>query len=163
MLFEPGRAHCTGMCCDGAGERSMRIQDGGHGEARAGSQHRDGAHFLGSLFRLCSSWAHRVAVERPVICGAAARQCRALHFCALGEFFSVRGPRGVLFTMNYARKVTTTTAYHAKLTERCSDDLEDQGAEEALWGQERIVSWVLESRLPCERRSTNAAAFGIQG
>ena len=33
----------------------------------------------------------------------------------------------------------------AELIERCSDGVEDQGAEEALWGQERIVSSVLEA------------------
>ena len=32
----------------------------------------------------------------------------------------------------------------AKLIERCSDGVEDQGAEEASWDQERIVSSVLE-------------------
>ena len=41
----------------------------------------------------------------------------------------------------------------AKLMERCSDGGEDQGAEEALRGQERIVFVSFGSRLPCERLS----------
>ena len=45
----------------------------------------------------------------------------------------------------------------AALIERCSDGGEDQGAEEALWGQERIVlvslRSSLRSRLPSERLS----------
>ena len=44
-----------------------------------------------------------------------------------------------------------------KLIERCSDSVEDQGAEEASWGvrQERIVTSVLED--PCDRAAPLSA------
>ena len=41
----------------------------------------------------------------------------------------------------------------AKLIERCSDGVKDQGAKEALWGQQRKNSVSFGSRLPCERLS----------
>jgi hypothetical protein len=41
----------------------------------------------------------------------------------------------------------------AKQIERCSDGVEDPGAEEASRGQERIVTSVLETDLSCERLS----------
>jgi hypothetical protein len=41
----------------------------------------------------------------------------------------------------------------AKLIERCSDGVEDRGAEEALWGQREKYHVSFGSRLPCERLS----------
>ena len=41
----------------------------------------------------------------------------------------------------------------AKLIKRCSDGGEDQEAEEASWGQERVVLVSFGSRLPRERLS----------
>ena len=47
----------------------------------------------------------------------------------------------------------------AKLIERCSDGGEDQGAEEALWGNRESLFVSFGSRLPCERLSFQRASL----
>jgi len=48
----------------------------------------------------------------------------------------------------------------AKLIERCSDGGEDQGAEEALWGNGESFFVSFGSRLPCERLSFQSVVEG---
>ena len=48
---------------------------------------------------------------------------------------------------------TPPRQHSAKLRERCSDGVGDQGAEETSRGPERIVTSVLEAGLPCEGHS----------
>jgi len=53
---------------------------------------------------------------------------------------------------------------HARLIERCSDGVEDQGAEEALWGRMPRENGRVSfgSRLPCERLSFLSARFSAE-
>jgi len=60
------------------------------------------------------------------------------------------------FNANPGSPQAPTTQDLAKLIERCSDGGEDQGAEEALWGNRESFFVSFGSRLPCERLSFQA-------